>query len=571
MSNTRPLTCRAPDTEHRCWVRERRVARLTPASHSVATCPIQVRMRDGTMLSAKLHRPLGPERFPGILIANGYGDAGEVALAGTIGLLAKHGYVVLCARMRGLRPSEGRTGLYEGFGADSYDLIEWLARQPECIGRVGMVGSSLLGLVQYLAAREAPPSLKVILPDDAGSDNYWYLWHPGGMNAGPGRAARQSVSGAESEYPLAVAHPNFDCFWRERTLQPADFEAIANRGVSVFLTSGWDSYMLGSTKSYEWLRKGNPGARLKMFVGPWSHGTFMSPEPPSGGPPVLPYTGFEYGLMWLDRWLKGITNNIADEPPVLIYVQGPDEWRFEHDWPLPDERRVRLYLREERSGTRGGLNDGVLSVRPPGEDASVTYHYSPDGPYNQAAVNAFSRPRIDKSSYEAHGLAWTSELLSAATEMTGYPKISFWCSLSSTDTDFVLEISDVDPHARPHTLQSVQVTRGYLNAMRHFSRSDPKPLTSGKPYRFELELYPTSYVFPAGHRIRLTLQGSAIDPSVTPAVQQVPEYPDADPLLLTLAQGPGLHSQEASVTVIQYAAHPSFIELPIIGGNSGMT
>lgn len=319
-------------------------------------------MRDGVRLSVGLHQPIGAERYPGIVIANGYGATAQPMLANTLFLLAQRGYLVLCARMRGLPPSEGRAGLYEGFGTDTYDLIEWLASQPECNGKVGMFGASLLGIVQYLGAREAPPSLKVILPDDAGSDNYWHLWHPGGMSTGPGRAARQSVSGAEEEYPLAAAHPNFDAFWRERTVLSDDMEAITRRGVSVFLTSGWDSYLLSSTKSYEWLEAGNPGKRLKMFIGPWGHGIFMSPESPPAGPAVLPYTGFEYGLMWLDRWLKGVANGVDEEPPVLIYVQGPNEWRFEQDWPLPDERRVHLWFRETVRGTDAGLNDGTLSA-----------------------------------------------------------------------------------------------------------------------------------------------------------------------------------------------------------------
>jgi uncharacterized protein len=504
-------------------------------------------MRDGLRLYAELRRPLGTERFPGILIANGYGAAVEPFLSETISRLSRRGYLVLCARMRGLPPSEGKVGLYEGFGTDTYDLVEWLAGLPQCTGHVGMFGGSLLGLVQYLGAREAPPSLKVVVPDDAGSDNYWYLWHPGGMNAGPGRADRQSVSGAEAEYPLAVAHPNFDAFWRERTVLAADLEAIARRGVAAFLTSGWDSYMLGSTKSFEWLKFGDPGKRLKMFVGPWGHGTFMSPEPPVAAPAVLPYTGFEYAMMWLDRWLKGMPNGVDEEPPVLIYVQGPNEWRFEQDWPLPDERRICLYLRDQPSGMGAGLNDGALSARPPADDRSVTYDYSPDGPYNLAAVTALSRQRIDKTRYERHGLVWTSEPLTAPTEMTGYPSISFWCAISATDTDFVVEITDVGPDGESCGLGSLQVTRGYLNAMRHFSRSAPQPLAPGKPYPFSLELYPTSYVFAAGHRIRVTIQGSAIDP------------------LAGTAHGPGLNLLPVRVTILQDADHPSLINLPIIG------
>jgi len=558
---------RGAGTDDRQWVAERRSPLLGEPAYAVAHAPVSIQMRDGVTLRATIYRPVDSGAQPGILIACGYGAEADPFFADMSNLLARRGYVVLFAKLRGIAPSEGNAGLYERFGIDSYDLIEWLARLPECNGWVGMFGASLLGLAQYLAAKEAPPSLKVILPDDAGSDNYWYLWYPGGMNVGPGRAARQSASGAEREYPSALEHRNYDAFWRERTVQPEDLEALARRGIPVFLTSGWDSYLLGSTKSYEWLKAGAPGSRLKMFVGPWGHGAFMSPQPPLSGPDVLPRCGFEYGVLWLDRWLKGIANGVDEEPPVLLYVQGPDEWRFEEDWPLPDEQRVRLYLRALPSGTGAGRNDGALSNLPPGNDTPVVYEYSPEGPYNVAAVTAISRPRIDKTPYEAHGLAWTSAPLSVRTEMTGYPRLTFWASLSSTDADFVVEVTDVGARDDAGCLQSLQVTRGYLNAMRYFSRSDPQPLLPGRLYRFDLELYPSSYVFSVGHRIRVTLQGAALDPLTKPVALALPNIGGADPAMVALQipQGPALNAQGARVSVFQDAEHQSFVDLPIIG------
>lgn len=561
--------CRGAGTEDRQWVAERRSPLLGEPAQVVTHAPVSIRMRDGVMLSATIYRPGGAEAQPGILISCGYGADADAFFAETSTLLARRGYVVLFAKLRGVAPSEGNAGLYERFGSDSYDLIEWLARLPECNGQVGMFGASLVGLVQYLAAKESPPSLKVLLPDDAGSDNYWYLWYPGGMNVGPGRAARQSVSGAEKEYSSAIDHRNYDAFWRERTVQPQDLEALARRGIPVFLTSGWDSYLLGSIKSYEWLKAGAPGSRLKMFIGPWGHGAFMSPQPPLLGPGVLPCSGFDYAVLWLDRWLKGIANGVDEEPPVLLYVQGPDEWRFEEDWPLSDEQRVRLYLRARPSGTGVAGINGTMSNLPPQNDAPVIFQYSPDGPYNVAAVTAVSRPKIDKTPYEQHGLVWTSAPLAVPTEMTGYPRITFWASLSSTDADFVVEVTDVGAH-NESGLQSLQVTRGYLNAMRYFSRSDPQPLVPGRVYRFELELYPSSYVFAAGHRIRVTLQGAAFDPLMKSGSLALPNIPGVDPNLLTLVipQGPALNSQTFKVSVLQDAGHPSFIDVPIIGAGT---
>ena len=549
-------------TQYRPWVTAPREARISPPEHAVTSVAVSVPMRDGVTLRGTLHRPVGVESAPGVLFANGYA-LDEPYLAPTIDQLARRGYMVLKANLRGVPPSDGQPGLYEHYGEDAHDLIEWLAGQSGCTGRIGMMGASLLGLAQYLAAKEAPPSLKAILPDDAGADSYWHLWYPGGMRPGPGRAARQSFGGAQNEYPLAAAHPDYDAFWRARTVQPEDLKAIACRHIAVLLTTGWDSYMLGSAKAYEWLKAGRRGNRLKLIIGPWAHGAFLSPVPPLQGAGMLPHTGFEFAVLWLDRYLKGIRNHVDDLFPVLLYVQGPDRWRAEEDWPLPIEERSVLYLRQTPSDTGGGLNDGSLTLQPPTDDPPVSYRYSPDGPYNRAAVTTVSRPRIDKIPYEAHGLAWTTDMLETSIEVTGYPRFSFWATLSAPDTDFVVEITDVSVDEAGR-LQSLQVTRGYLNAMRYFSRSNPQPLVPGEPYRFEIELYPTSYVFRAGHLIRVTLQGSAIDP-LEPPPQERPAPPGANPEALERSHGPGLNPLACEVTVLQDAVHPSFIDLPLIG------
>ncbi len=94
-----------------------------------------------------------------------------------------------------------------------------------------MVGASLLGISQWLAAKERPPHLVVVVPDDSPNDTYRYLWYLGGMEPGPGRRARAEVPGVESEYGIAVSHPWFDDFWRQRAMLREDLEALARDGL----------------------------------------------------------------------------------------------------------------------------------------------------------------------------------------------------------------------------------------------------------------------------------------------------------------------------------------------------
>jgi putative CocE/NonD family hydrolase len=111
-------------------------------------------------------------------------------------------------------------------------------------------------------------------------------------------------------------------------------------------------------------------ARAKLVIGPWRHGAAFTSTDALGyevapGKQIRPYSGADLQLMWLDRWLRHEPNAIDTEPPVQIFVQGPDQWRYERDWPLLDERRLRLYLSPEPSGTAASRNDGSLAPELP--------------------------------------------------------------------------------------------------------------------------------------------------------------------------------------------------------------
>jgi len=101
-----------------------------------------------------------------------------------------------------------------------------------------MVGSSLLGISQWLTAKEAPPSLKVIVPQVACGDCYGLLWYPAGMTPGPGREARKLSPGAEAEYETSIQHRDLDDWWRERLTLGPDIKSIAGRGVAAFISGG---------------------------------------------------------------------------------------------------------------------------------------------------------------------------------------------------------------------------------------------------------------------------------------------------------------------------------------------
>jgi uncharacterized protein len=524
---------KAAGTEDRMWVN----GPLPPLTSSVRY-PVQgqeifITVRDGTQLGARLLLPQGVPDSPRpcVLLADGYGHntaIGALVEPGLTDLVAR-GYAGLHVSLRGSGNSGGQANLYNKFGEDGYDLVEWMARQPWCNGNVGMIGGSLLGISQMLTAKEAPPSLKAIVPYVACGNCYEYLWFPGGMLPGPGRVARGPV-----EYGAAIQHRDYDAFWRERTTIAQDHRLFWADGIAALMAGNWNDYISpASIPAFEEMA----GQRNMLIVGRGAHG-----EPAPG---VLPYSFLEYQALWMDRFLRGLHKGFDKEPRALIYVQGPDQWRLEKSWPIPDTHTAQLYLRSTPSGSVVSLNDGSLRADGPAlNEPSVSIGYSPiTGPFlptlRSAGAGTF---KGDQRAEEMSVLTWTTQSLQVPTEVTGRSKLTFWAEVRGTDADFVVQITDVAPDGT-----STQVTVGPLNASHAHSRSDPELPVSGEIEKYEMEIWPTSYVFQAGHRIRLDLAGGA------------------KPGAAGYTQGPGQSPYPALITIHQDRTHASHLELPIVG------
>jgi putative CocE/NonD family hydrolase len=269
------------------------------------------------------------------------------------------------------------------------------------------------------------------------------------------------------------------------------------------------------------------GGNGMQLIGPCAHG--------GDTPTMTPYELSTWRVLWFDHYLKGVDNGIDSGPAALFYVEGAGLYRYEDEWPIADAQRKRLYLRHAASGTATSLNDGSLTISTPTASAvSVSYSYGPAGPYNSAGGGT-TRPTGDQTADEVLSLTWTSQPLPQNTEVTGWPRLHFFASTDAADTDFIVEITEVSTDGSSKTL-----SRGWLSAARYFDRSNPQPLTPGRIYEFDMELWPLSHVFPAGSRIRVDFAGS---------------------------DSPGTRPNEApaNVTIYQDTAHPSSLELPVIG------
>ena len=70
----------------------------------------------------------------------------------------------LTVDVRGRGNSEGSFRPFIQEAKDGYDVVEWLAKQPYCNGKIAMWGGSYAGYDQWATAKEFPPHLATIVP-----------------------------------------------------------------------------------------------------------------------------------------------------------------------------------------------------------------------------------------------------------------------------------------------------------------------------------------------------------------------------------------------------------------------
>jgi uncharacterized protein len=139
---------------------------------------VGVPMRDGVKLSTDIYRPEEDGKYPVILIRTPYKKEVQ-ELDGKY--YARRGYVVAIQDVRGRFASPGEWEPFVHEPEDGYDAIEWLAARPWSTGKVGMIGGSYVGWVQWWAASRKPPHLATIIPNVSPPDPFYNMPYDHGV------------------------------------------------------------------------------------------------------------------------------------------------------------------------------------------------------------------------------------------------------------------------------------------------------------------------------------------------------------------------------------------------------
>ena len=503
---------------------------------------VPVTMRDGTVLCADIYRPAGDGPWPVLLQRTPYDKSAQFGpLLLDIYTALRRGYIVVQQDVRGRFASDGEWLPWAHERSDGHDTVEWAASIPGSNGKVGMFGGSYTGNTQWAAAVTAPPHLVSIAPQITWSTPENGLFYRGGalefglnvwwsliVSAGQHPKSAASLEDllaqlgstigdydrlADSTYwelpsgaAPAIARTGLPEIGAERGLRDPDTidEArVAGKFDSVTVPSlnvaGWfDVFLQGSLDNYVGAR--SAGHTTRLIVGPWEHTSGASNSPGHVG-------GVNYGLSsvapgtsgsmtvvqldWNDHFLAGAPAGPEHESGVDIFVMGINQWRREADWPLDRAVATSFYLHA----------DGTLSTATPlGGESATHFSYDPADPVpttggSMILAGSFPAGQLDQAAVEAREdvLVFTSAPLAEPLEITGRVAATVFASTDGPSTDWVVRLCDVDEKGR-----SVNVVDGITRVHTE----------AGRVEETDVDLWSTSIVIAAGHRLRVQLTSS---------------------------------------------------------------
>jgi putative CocE/NonD family hydrolase len=494
-------------------------------------------LKDGTRLAARIWLPEDAEAdpVPAILEYLPYrkrdGTVDRDAL--THPYFAGHGYAGGRVDLRGSGDSDGvLLGEYlKQEQDDALEVIAWLAAQPWCSGRVGMIGISWGGFNGLQVAARRPQALKAVISlcstDDRYADDIHFM---GGcllmdklswgstmlaINATPPDPAvvgerwrelwMQRLEGSGLWIEEWHRRQRRDDFYKQGSV----CENYAAIECPVYMVGGWaDGYSNAIFRVLEHLK-----APCKGLVGPWAH---KYPHFAYPGPRI----GFlQECLRWWDHWLKDKETGIMDEPKLRAWMQDsvapspwfaerPGRWVAEDAWPAPESLPTRVALSSAGLHLDGqAAGDEVLSICSPQSVGLAAgkwcaYGLGPDQPTDQRE--------------EAGGsLVFDSPPLDAPLEILGAPLVDLSLSADRPAAFVAAVLSEVLPDGA-----ATRLTYGLLNLTHRESHAEPRALVPGERYQVRLKLNDCGQRLSPGSRLRLAISTSYF-PIVWPAPETV--------------------------------------------------
>ena len=498
---------------------------LSQATMETVVEDADIKLRDGIVTKATIYRPKKEGRYPVILSRTPYG---RKAASTNANFFASRGYAFVLQDVRGTGESKGEFLPMESERPDGYDTIDWIDNQPWSNGRVGMIGASYVGFVQWAAAVENHPSLKCIIPQvsppgsamwnlpyDAGTlllmGDLWWMRVVDNPNGNGAMDAMTEMKNMKSLNTLPLSKIDEKMFgftskiydrWLtkegSKKWPTFDFEnQIGKVEIPVLHISGWfDGDEIGTQRNWM-LGRANGKKNQWLIYGPWTHffnTTSKLQDVEFGDHAILELDSLY--LRWFDTWLKEKSVGLERIAKAKFFVTGSNKWVEASDWPMVGSKSQTLQF----DLATGKLVDKLAKA------TSKTYTYDPAktkiGIDTLDLTTQAGTMFVAKKAMSDAPIYLESAPVGQDTTITGPLSIEFDFKSDARDTDFFGDVWDMDEKGKAYpAFRGGKLRAAYVNGM-----DQPRALVTDKTYRAKLMLWDAAHTVKKGHRLVLRIK-----------------------------------------------------------------
>jgi putative CocE/NonD family hydrolase len=550
---------------------------------------VQIPLRDGVKLSATAYLPAG-ETGPAPCvftltpyIRQSYHDRGMY--------FAAHGYPFLTIDVRGRGNSEGvfRPLIQEAH--DGYDVVEWLARQPYCNGKIAMWGGSYAGYDQWATAKERPPHLATIVPVAApyagvdfpsahrifapydiqwltmvsgrtsqeeifGDTGFWTNLFRHWFESGASFTSLDAMVGNPSAiFQEWVSHPLQDAYWDAYNPTAADYAKISIPVLTI--TGMYDDDQPGALAHYsEYMKNASAESRARHFlvIGPWDHAGTRTPHDEVGGVKFGAASLLDIPKLHLD-WYR-FTMQDGPKPdflkkPVAYYVTGAEAWRYADSLGAVTAESRPMYLASTGDGASDVLAAGALKADAPA-GAPDHYVYDPnDTSFAALEAQLDATSLVDQTPIYArsgHEVIYNTAAFDNDVELSGFFRLKVWLAIDQKDTDFVVKVFEIRQDG-----SSVPLAGDLMRARYREGDRTSRLVATREPLFYDFNRFTfMSRLIKKGARLRLLIQPAQ-------SINFEKNY-NADGVVAEETREVG---RPVTVTVYHDETHPSALYMPI--------
>src|SRR5438034_2521564 len=368
---------------------------------------VKIPMRDKVELNATLYLPRTKDgtssKTPMIFTLTPYiSDTYHPRAA----YFASHGYAFALVDVRGRGNSGGEFEPFANEARDGHDVMEWLAQQPFCDGKVAMWGGSYAGFDQWATAKELPPHLATIVPvaaahpplDYPSLDNVGEAYDVQWFTLTSGRAAQNNLFGDQkfwrtkyldaykkhipfksldsfvgnpsANFQRILKHPTADAYYDAMAPTTEQYKKITLPILTV--TGQYDGDELGALTFYrDHIANAPPEARAKHFliIGPWDHAGTRTPTDEVAGVKFGPAAIVDLNDLhrqWYDWTMKNGPKPAFLKNQVAYYLLAPGnsgangQWKYADNFETLVANPKTFYLESRNGDANGVFRSGAL-------------------------------------------------------------------------------------------------------------------------------------------------------------------------------------------------------------------